>query len=305
MDHTIVINQVIILFLLIFVGFLIRKLNILTLDLNKGLSDFLLYVTLPFSIIVSFNIPFSKTMFSNAGIVLLISLAIHIFAIFTSKFLFSKYPPGVNKVLRAAIIFSNCGFMGFPILNGIYGAQGIFYGSFYVLTYNILIWTVGVRIFTGNRGANVWKQALNPAVLAVIVGLVLFVFSIKLPTPIFKTLEMVGSMTTPLSMIIIGSMLTEIKLSEIFAGFSIFYVSIIRLLILPLVVILFPALLGVKGIVLGVPGLATAMPIGALVAVFAEKHDADALLASRAVFLSTLLSIVTIPVIITLIQSFG
>lgn len=304
MGHTIIINQVTILFLLILIGFIIRKLNILTLELNKGLSDFLLYVTLPFSIIVSFNIPFSKTMFSNAGIVLLISLAIHIFAIFISKFLFFKYPPGANKVLRAATIFSNCGFMGFPILTGIYGTQGIFYGSFYVLTYNILIWTAGVRIFTGKKEKSLWKQALNPPVFAVVAGLILFVFSLKLPAPIFAALEMVGSMTTPLSMIIIGSLLTEVKLSETFTGLSIFYVCAIRLLIFPLVVILFSVLFGIKGIVLGVPALATAMPIGVLVAIFAEKYGADALLASRAVFLSTLLSMITIPIVVALIQLF-
>lgn len=305
MGHTIIINQVTILFLLILIGFIIRKLNILTLELNRGLSDFLLYVTLPFSIIVSFNIPFSKTMFSNAGIVLLISLAIHIFAIFISKFLFFNYPPGANKVLRAAAIFSNCGFMGFPILTGIYGTQGIFYGSFYVLTFNILIWTVGVRIFTGNKETTLWKQAINPPVFAVVAGLILFVFSLKLPAPIFKTLEMVGSMTTPLSMIIIGSLLTEIKLSKAFTGLSIFYVSAIRLLVLPLIVIFFSALFGIRGIVLGVPALATAMPIGALVAIFAEKYGADALLASRAVFLSTLLSMITIPAVVALTQLFG
>ena len=304
MDYKLIVNLVFIMFFLVLIGFLIRKLGILNPVLNKGLSDFLLYVTLPFSIITSFNIPFSRTMLYNAGIVLLISLMVHFFAIFISKFRFLKYPPNANKVLRTATIFSNCGFMGFPILYGIYGTQGIFYGSFYVLTFNILIWTVGVMIFTGQKKVGALKQTLNPAVLAVVVGLFFFTFSIKLPTPVYKTLEMVGSMTTPLSMIIIGSLLSELKISKVFTGFSIFYVSGIRLLILPLIVIFFSTLFGVKGIVLGVPALATAMPVGALVAIFAEKHGADALLASRAVFLSTFLSVFTIPTVIALIQLF-
>lgn len=159
-------------------------------------------------------------------------------------------------------------------------------------------------MFTGKEETDLWKQAVNPPVLAVAIGLILFVFSLKLPEPIFKVLEMVGSMTTPLSMIIIGSLLMEVKLSEAFKSFSIFYVSAVRLIILPLVVILFSVLFGVKGIVLGVPALATAMPIGALVAIFAEKYGADALLASRAVLLSTLLSMITIPTVVALIQLF-
>lgn len=271
MNQAAVVNQVVILFLLILVGFIIRKLGILNRELNKGLSDFLLYVTLPFSIVTSFNFPFSKTLLSNAAVVLLISIAIHIFAILISKLLYFKYPPATNRVLRAATAFSNCAFMGFPILASVYGTQGVFYGSFYVLAFHLLIWTAGVVIFTGKRNAATWRQMLNPAVIAVVIGLFLFIFSIKLPTPIFKTLEMVGSMTTPLSMLIIGSLLTEIKFSEVFSGFPIFYATIIRLIILPLVAMTLLMLSGVKGIILGVPVLATAMPAAALVPVFADN----------------------------------
>ncbi len=304
MNQVIVVNQVATLFLLILVGFIIRKLGILNRELNKGLSDFLLYVTLPFSIVTSFNFPFSKTLLSNAAIILLISIAIHFFAIIISKLLYLKYPSATKRVLRAATVFSNCGFMGFPLLASVYGTQGVFYGSFYVFAFNLLIWTAGVVIFTGKRDSATWRQALNPAVIAVVTGLILFVFSLKLPDPVYKTLEMVGSMTTPLSMLIIGSLLVEIRFSEIFSGFAIFYVTIIRLIVLPLALAFVLMLLGVKGIILGVPVLATAMPSAALVVVFAEKNGADALLASRAVFLSTVLSIVTIPAMIFLIQFF-
>ena len=302
MDQVIIVNQVATLFLLILVGFIIRKLGIINRELNKGLSNLLLYVTLPFSIVTSFNFPFSKTLLSNAMVILIISVAIHLFAIFISKLLFLKYPSATNRVLRAATVFSNCGFMGFPILEAVYGTQGIFYGSFYVLTFNILIWTAGVIIFTGKKNTMTWRQVLNPAVIAVIIGILLFAASLKLPAPIFKTLEMVGSMTTPLSMLIIGSLLVEIKFSELFSGFAPFYVTIIRLIILPLIVMFCLGLMGIKGIILGVPVLATAMPTAALVVVFAEKHGADALLASRAVLFSTIISIITIPAMIILIQ---
>ena len=288
MNLTITINQVATLLFLIAVGYIIRKLGILSRELNKGLSDLLVYVTLPFSIITSFNFPFSQTLLANGIIVLLISIAIHLFAIFISKLLYWKYSPATNRVLRAATVFSNCAFMGFPILEAVYGAQGVFYGSFYILTFQILIWTAGVGIFTGKQNTTSWRQVLNPAVIAVVIGFILFVFSIRLPEPIFNTLEMVGSMTTPISMLIIGSLLVETKLSEVFSGFSIFYVTIIRLIILPLFAVACLILLGVKGITFGVPVLATAMPTAALVVVFAEKHGADAILASRAVFVSTI-----------------
>ncbi|MGE5604595.1 MAG: AEC family transporter [Bacteroidota bacterium] len=302
MNLALTINQVTTLFFLIVVGYIIRKLGILSRELNKGLSDLLLYVTLPFSIITSFNFPFTQTFLANGVIVLLISIAIHLFAILISKLLYFKYSLATNRVLRAATVFSNCGFMGFPILEAVYGAQGVFYGSFYVLTFQMFIWTAGVVIFTGKEDPTTWRQILNPAVIAVITGFTLFVFSIKLPEPLFNTLAMVGSMTTPISMLIIGSLLVEIEFSQIFSGFSIFYVTLVRLVILPLLAVACLILLGVKGITLGVPVLATAMPAAALIVVFAEKHGADAILASRAVFLSTILSIITIPAMIALIQ---
>lgn len=302
MNQSYIINQVTTLLFLIVFGYVIRKLGILNRQLNKGLSDLLLYVTLPFSIITSFNFPFSRTLLANGIIVLLISMAIHLFAIFISKLLYFKYASATNQVLRAATVFSNCGFMGFPILEAVYGTQGVFYGSFYVLIFQVLIWTVGVGIFTGKQNTTTWRQVLNPAVIAIITGFTLFVFSIKLPEPLFNALVMVGSMTTPISMLIIGSLLFEIKLSEVFSGFSIFYVTIMRLIILPLFAVSCLLFLGVKGITLGVPVLATAMPAAALIVVFAEKHGADAVLASRAVFLSTILSIITIPAMIALIQ---
>lgn len=126
MNQVIIINQVATLFLLILVGFIIRKLGIINRELNMGLSNLLLYVTLPFSIVTSFNFPFSKTLLSNAMIIFLISIAIHLFAIFISKLLFFKYPAATNRVLRATAVFSNCGFMGFPILEAVYGTQGVF-----------------------------------------------------------------------------------------------------------------------------------------------------------------------------------
>ena len=304
MNQAVVVNQVATLFLLILTGYLIRKIGILNRELNRGLSDFLLYVTLPFSIITSFNVPFSKTLLSNAALVFLISIGIHVLAIVLSKFLYFKYPPATNRVLRAATVFSNCGFMGFPILAAVYGNPGIFYGSFYVLTFNLLIWTAGIAIFTGNRKFLTWKQTLNPAVIAVIIGLISFIFSLRLPAPLFNALDLVGSMTTPISMLIIGSLLAEIKFSEVLSEFAVFYATAVRLIILPLMTVILLALLGVKGIILGAPVLATAMPAAALVAVFAEKHGADALLASRAVFLSTILSIITIPAMIALIRFF-
>lgn len=304
MNQTLIINQVITLLFLIVAGYIIRKLGILNHELNKGLSDLLLNVTLPFSIVTSFNFSFSRTLLANGTIVLLISIAIHLFAIFISKLLYLKYAPATNRVLRAATVFSNCSFMGFPILEAVYGSQGVFYGSFYVLIFQILLWTAGIVIFTGTWNSKTWRQVLNPAVIAVITGFTLFVFSIKLPDPLFNALAMVGSMTTPISMLIIGSLLAEIEFSQVFSEFSIFYATLVRLVLQPLLAVACLTLLGVKGITLGVPVLATAMPAAALIAVFAEKHGADAVLASRAVFLSTILSIITIPAMIALIRFF-
>ena len=302
MDKNVIVIQVITLFIMMMVGFVARKKAILTPTLNKGLTELLVNITAPFLALASFQFEFSQKMLIEVGIVFLFSAAVHFFSIFIGKIIFRRFPSEKSKVLRFITIFSNCGFMGYPVIGSVYGQQGIFYTSVYVATFTFFLWTYGVYIFSGKADRESVKNAVfNPGVILTVLGLFLFLFSIQLPAPILKAVEGIGGMTTPISMIVIGASLAEIKLVEFFGGFDLYYGVVIRLLIIPLITLLILKWLGFQGILLNVLILLVAMPAAAITVPIAEKQEGDTIFASRLVFISTILSIFTIPMIIWLI----
>lgn len=302
MNYINILNQVIVLFLIMLVGYIARKRNIINGATNKGLSEILLRITLPAMIIVSFNYNYSREMLLNASILFLVSAIIHVSLVFISKVLYFKYPSNVNSVLRFITVFSNCGFMGYPIVGSIYGKQGVFYTAIYNIPFNILMFTVGIMFFTQKSDfKSIRKEIINPSLISILIGLIIFIFSIKLPYPIYKSLDLIGSITTPLSMIVIGSMIAEVDIKDVLRGREIYYGAFVRLILTPMTVLFVLRLLHFKGIYLGIPVLISAMPAAANTAIMAEKYNGDSKLASRVVFVTTILSAITIPIILRLL----
>jgi len=293
------INQIIVLFIIMAVGFYAKKKKFLNNIVDKGLSELLLNVTLPFMIVTSFNIKYEAEMVSNAQKILIYSFLIHISLIFISKIFFFKAPKSKQQVFRFITIFSNVGFMGYPVLESIYGGTGVFYAAIFNIAFNILVWTVGVMLFTGEKDFKSMRKAVaNPAILAVIIGVILFAFSIKLPLPIENAIKLVGSTTTPISMIIVGSMLAEMKFKDAFSDFSVYYATFVRLLIVPMIVYVVLKFLKVDDLLLNICVILQAMPAAVMAPLLAEKYGGDNLLASQCVFITTIVSAVTIPIVI-------
>jgi len=299
MGNNQLINQVIVLFIIMAVGFYAKKKKFLNNVVDKGLSELLLNITLPFMIITSFNIKYEAAMVSNAQKILIYSFLIHISLIFISKLLFFKYPKNKQQVFRFITIFSNVGFMGYPVLESIYGGIGVFYAAIFNIAFNILVWTVGVMLFTGEKDFKSIRKALtNPALMAVIIGVILFVFSIKLPISIETSIKLVGATTTPISMIIVGSMLAEMKFKDAFSDISVYYAAIVRLCIVPMIVYVVLKLLKVDEMLLTICVILQAMPAAVMAPIIAQKYGGDSLLASQCVFITTIVSGITIPIII-------
>jgi predicted permease len=302
MKYDAIITQIVVLFLIMIVGFFARKKNIINSQVNKGFTEFLLNITLPFLIITSFNFDFSMEMLQKSGVVLVYTVCIFVIAYLIGRVLYAKYPKDIKSVLMFSAMFSNCGFMGFPIVESVYGKEGVFYAAIFNMPFNILIWTVGISLFIGKKDLSTIKKALlNPGTIAVYIGVFIFLFSIKIPGPIYKTLEMVGGMTSPLSMIVIGAMLGEMNIKEVFSSLSAYYSTFVRLILVPLVVFVILKLLGASGMILGVLVLISAMPVAANTAIMSEKYEANSAFASKCIFISTVLSTFTIPLIIMLI----
>jgi len=293
-------EKIITLFLILFAGIIARKTNIIDWAATKKLSALLLNVTQPLLIITSFHIAFDSEKLTNGLMILALSAAIHVF---TAGAAFLLYKPvkntGHRKIYEMSTIFCNCAFLGFPVLRIIFGDElGIFYGSFYAMFFNIFIWTYGVYLITrgGVRGKfPVRKIFLNAGMIGSVLGIIVFATGIRLPGIIFDSSKMIGDMTFPLSMIIVGSLVADIKLKEMFLQLKNYYYVFIKLISFPVFISLVCYALKLPPLLIYMGTIMTAMPSAANAAIFAETYDADSKHAAIIVGLSTLISIGTIP----------
>ena len=299
-----VMTQVLVLFLLIVVGFSSRRLNIVSKQMDTDFGNLITKVTLPAFVLSSMDYDFSYDALLESMNLLKVSACIYAVVILASFIIVKWMPISRDKVdiYQFAISFTNVGFMGYPVISLVYGSQGVFYAAIYNLSYNILIWTYGIYLLKRHQedarvstiGEKV-KDIFNPGLVAIILGFILFLTPLSFPEPIQRTLSLIGSTTTPLSMMFIGLLLAEIHLKELINSLQDYFIIAIRLLIIPFVVLIVLSRMGFEGYMLGIPVLISAMPIAANSAVFASIYGGNSKLASKLVFLSTLISVITIP----------
>ncbi|MDK2811413.1 MAG: malate permease [Petroclostridium sp.] len=299
-------NQILVLFILLMVGFTVRRLNLVDSSFSKNLSNFVFNIVFPAMIIYSMDYPFSfKTLIDGIWLIV-ISLGVVIFSgvvsIVTVKLL--KVDRLSENVYHFGILFSNFSFMGFPVTSALYGKEGMFYTSIFIILLRLLFNTLGVVIMQRGQENTVkidFKSIINPPIVAVVIGLIMFLFSLDFPKPISMSISMIASTITPLGMIIVGLILANEKFSEMFSNYKVYVVSFIRLVFLPLCVLLVLKVLGFESLMIGIPVIITAMPMAASASILAEKYNGNSYLGAQCVFISTLLSIITIPLIALLV----
>ncbi|MCR6515617.1 AEC family transporter [Clostridium sp. LY3-2] len=305
MDKTII-NQVIILFLIMLVGIFCRKKNILTEESTTSLSNLMLNITLPSLIISSFNYTVSKELEYNCLRIFIYASIIHIFLILISKILCFKEDSDTSIILRSSYIFSNAGFMGYPLMAGIYGKVGVLYTAIFGIPYNIILFTFGSFLFSKksfkSSKTEVFKTILlNPGIIATLLGIVLMLFNLKLPDPLFKAISDIGDMTTPLAMIIVGGMLSTVNFKDIFKDKKMYLISFIKLILIPILVYLVVTILGETKELRTICVLLEATPAAVVVSIFAKRYNIKEDLAAKVSFITTLLSLFTIPLIMSIL----
>jgi len=285
------------LFIIMLMGVVLNKCNIIDKSSNKNLTDILLYLILPCSILMSFQTDITQEVLKSSLIVLLIGFFVEIFSLLLSKVLFNKFPKNQKVVLQYGLIVSNASFMGLVVMEGILGPKGLLYGSISLIALRIFVWSAGLSLFTETSKKEMIRSVItHPCVITVIIGFMMMYFEIKFPQMIATALKNVGNCTTAISMIIIGNTLAGVKPSSIISK-PILYFCMIRLVIMPILVYLSLAFTNIDPIIIGVAIISAAMPAGSTTAILAEKYNCDSEFAVKCVFSSTLLSLVTIPVI--------
>ncbi|MDT8717959.1 AEC family transporter [Clostridium sp. 19966] len=297
-----VITQVIILFLIIFVGIYARKRNFINKTINDGLSRLLINVTLPLMVFNSFTSKISRDMIANAEKIFIYAVIIHAAIIIFSKIAYFKTSKEQRGVAKFVTLFSNSGFMGYPILNGLYGNVGVFYCAIFGIVFNVFMFTYGIMVLKEENDKNFLSQLKkiisNPVIISMIAGMLVFLFNIKLPYVLSTAISSVGSITPPLSMIIVGSMLAGTDIKSAVSGKNVYILSFIRLLAMPIFSWLILKALGAPSLIIDIIVLLEAMPAASNVAMLTIEYGGDELLSVKSIFVSTVLSMISIPIII-------
>ena len=297
-----VVAKVTVILILIVIGYFITKKGMLTERGASEITSLLIKVVTPCVIVNSFigsadTLEASQLLMAMALPALWLGIGLGI-----SLLTFRKEPPERQKVLRFALVFSNTGFMGIPLVQGIVADTGVIYASFGVVMFNIFCWTYGYSMMSGGAKLNLKTVLLNPGIIGLVFGLPIFFFKLRLPGVITEPLGYMADLNTPLAMLVIGSYIAKADLHSFVSDMSVYKVSFLRLIAAPAVYLALLLLIRPEQDLFVASMIQAATPVAANTVLFAVQYKRDSELASKLVVVSTVLSILTIPVMTVLSQ---
>jgi len=305
MSFTVVLTQVVMLFLLILVGFAAGRSGVLRTSASKDLTALLLKVTLPALLFRAMIREMDRTLVTDSLWCVGLSLIFFVGALYLSSFVSKrmKLKTGRQSIWTLAGAFSNTGFIGFPVVSAIYGAEGLFLASMINISFNLVVYSFGAREVmkeTGMADSISWKKvAFSNINIAIFVGIIFFFFQIPVPEVILSVTDTLGNVTTPLSMLVTGLNIADSNIGEIFRDKDVYTASLFRLILMPLLAFLLVLACPIRegSLVPGVFTMIVAMPCATICVLFAEQYGADRVFASRVVIMTSMLCMVTLPLV--------
>lgn len=294
----IALNQILVMFLIMILGFLCYKLKIINHETNKKLSDFLLLIVNPLLIFNSYQREFNKELLYGLVVSFILAIVSHVIAIGAAWLAVRGKNKQDISLERFSCIYSNCGFMGIPLINSLYGSEGVFYLTAYMTVFNLLIWTHGVILMTGHRNKkDLLKTLVSPTFIAIIAGMLLFLLNFRVPQVLYRSMDYVASMNTPLAMIIAGVTMAQSDFKRVLFKWRIYLVVFMKQLAIPMILVLLYHKLPVDSKILTTAVLAAGCPVAAMGVLFALRYNKNHLYASELYSVSTVTALVTIPAI--------
>lgn len=304
MDIQVVINQMIQLFMVIGLGYLLMKTHVLDEVFNKKLNTLLLTVTTPALILSSVmgndNLQDADTVLFVFVVAIIVYVLLPLLGIIITKLL--RVPHQQSGLYIFMTVFSNIGFMGFPVMKAIFGNGAVFYTAIFNMIFNIFVYTIGIYLINLGSGAKTSFQLKNlrsPGIIACLIALLIYFLHIQTPSIITETCDMVGSITTPIAMLLIGATLANIDVKSIFSEFRLYPYTIIKQILIPVIAFPILKLFIQDSYILGITLIMLAMPVANSAVLFSQEYGGDVELAAKSVFITTLISVVTIPAIVS------
>ena len=307
MDIMVVFQTMLKLFLLLVLGFVLFKCHIFDEYTNKKISALIVNVASPMLIISSI----AGVEGSNKSIVFLMigaGILMYIGFIILGKIInrIFPFPKKDWPVYECMVVFANTGFMGYPVLLDVFGQEAVFYASLIHMAFNFFVYTYAIMCLTKGDDSEFklnFKQLLTPGIILIFVGIFIYLFDIQLPSVLMDTINSVGSLTAPLSMMMIGSSLAVYPIKDSFTDWRSYLFACVRLLIIPFVTMLICRLIHIDPYYANITIITNAMPVGSMVLMLATQYNANVKIVTRNIVVSTLLSVITIPIVVATMLS--
>ena len=302
MDIMVVFQTMLKLFLLLILGFVLFKCHIFDEYTNKKISALIVNVASPMLIISSI----AGVEGSNKSIVFLMigaGILMYIGFIILGKIInrIFPFPKEDWPVYECMVVFANTGFMGYPVLLDVFGQEAVFYASLIHMAFNFFVYTYAIMCLTKGDDSEFklnFKQLLTPGIILIFVGIFIYLFDIQLPSVLMDTINSVGSLTAPLSMMMIGSSLAVYPIKDSFTDWRSYVFAFVRLMIVPFVTMIMCRLLHIDAYYANITIITNAMPVGSMVLMLATQYNANVKIVTRNIIVSTLLSVITIPIVV-------
>ncbi len=302
----IMLKQMTILFLIMMVGLYAGKTNIITEEASKKLSSLVVNIANPCFVVCSV---LGDTHIAGEKLVLMALAAVGVYiclivlAVFVPLLL--KVPVNVRGTYKVMLVFNNIGFMGFPIVSGLYGSEMLLYVAVFMLPYNILIYTYGIYVMRKDGGENGKMNVsglLNPGVIAVLAAFVIYIFQLHIPEVIAESITMISNVTAPLSMMVIGASFAGADFKKMFADGKLLVFSLLKLLVIPAAGYFLVRLWIHDPVMQGIILVMLGTPVGSMVAMIASEYGGDVELATKGVTLTSLLSVGTLSLLFVVLH---
>lgn len=287
-----------VIFIYLLVGAICKKNKIITKESQQKLIPFILNGLMPVMTFHSFK-AVTLQMMEKAFIVLIIAIVICVVSLLLAKFVYRKYPIDKQKILQYGTLISNAGFAGLPIASQMFGEVGLIYASIYLIPIRIFMWSAGRTILSSESASPkeiIISLLKNPNIIAVLIGLPRGLLQISLPAIVDTAFGNVSSCVTPISLIVIGAVICDVGFKHFFEEGMISY-CMMRLGLIPVLTLIITSFCGFDATVIGTTTILASMPAPTTTALLAGQYHLDVNYASKLVFLTTLLSMITCPLL--------
>ena len=295
-------GSVLTLFLLMSVGFLFGRMGLLSGDTLSQVSRILLYVVTPCIMLTAFEVERTAENQAQLLAALAAMAGLYVAYMLLSQVLFPRAGEAHQGIMRFAAVYGNAGFMGLPLIQSVMGDEAMMVAVVGLGIFNAVSWTQGRALIGGRKELSLKKLALNPGIIGFVGGLLLYFTGWRFPGPLDSAVAYLGSLNTPLAMVVIGGQMAQADLVKVFSTRKLYLVSAVKLLAVPMLTAL--ALLPFRPdpVIYVAAVILAGCPTAGATSLFAQSMGKDAALAAQQVTLSTLLCVVTLPVMASLAQ---